>query len=80
MQQYTVYLYLRNSLYISGGIFTHHQELISLYLQKVALLGPLLLPVVSVTGWELVSIPMQSRSRQVAVTVSIMPDTVDAVI
>jgi len=31
-----------------------------------------------VTGWELV--PIQSRTRQVAVTVSLMPDTVDTVI
>jgi len=54
MQQYTVYLYLQTVLHISGGISTHHQELISLYLQYLALLRPLLLPVVSVTGWELI--------------------------
>ena len=56
MQQYTVYLYLQTALHISGGISTHHQELISLYVQYLALLRPLLLPVVSVS------------SRQVAVT------------
>ena len=53
MQQYTVYLYLSTAQHVSGGISTHHQELISLYLQYLALLGPLLLPVVSVAGWEL---------------------------
>ena len=75
MQQCTVYLYLQTALHVSGGISTHHQELISLYLQYLALLRPLLLPVVSVAGWEL-----SSRSRQVAVMVSVMPDTVDTVI
>ena len=39
---------------------------------------PLLLPVLSVNGWE--PVPVQSRSRQVPVTVSLMPDTVDTVI
>jgi len=47
MQQYTVYLYLSTALHISCGISTHHQQLISLYLQYVALLRPLLLPIVS---------------------------------
>jgi len=55
MRQYTVCLYLQTALHVSGGISTHHQELISLYLQYLTLLRPLLLPVVS------------SRSRQVAV-------------
>jgi len=36
MQQCTVYLYLQTALHVSGGISTHHQELI-------------LQPVVSVT-------------------------------
>ena len=49
MQQYTVYLYLQTALHVSGGISTHHQELISLYLQYLALLIPLLIPVVNVT-------------------------------
>jgi len=44
MQQYTVYLYLQTVLYDSGGISTHHQELMSLYLQYLAFLRPLLLP------------------------------------
>ena len=51
MQQYTVYLYLKTALYVSDGISTHHHELISLYLQYLALLRPILLPVVHVTGW-----------------------------
>ena len=53
MQRYTVYLYLQTALHGSGVIYTHHQELILLYLQYLALLGPLMLPVVSVTGWDL---------------------------
>ena len=36
MQQYIVYLYLQTALHVSGGISTHHQELISLYLQYLA--------------------------------------------
>jgi len=53
MQQYTVYLYLQTVLYVSGGISTHHQELISRYLQYQALLRLILLPVVNVAEWEL---------------------------
>ena len=49
MQKYTVYLYLQTAVHVSGGISTHHQEFISLYLQHLALLRPLLLPLVSVT-------------------------------
>jgi len=49
MQQYTVYLNLQTAVHVSVGISTHHQELISLYLQYLALLRPLLLPVASVT-------------------------------
>ena len=37
---------MQTALYVSGGISTHHQELMSLYLQYLALLKPLLLPVV----------------------------------
>ena len=51
MQQYTVYLYRQTALHVSGGICTHHDGLISLDLQYLALLRPLLLPVVSVTGY-----------------------------
>ena len=42
----------------------------TLYLQYLALMRPVLLPVVKVT----------SRSRQVAVTVSLMPDTAATVL
>ena len=42
----TVYLYLQTALHVSGVISTHHQELISLHLQYLTLLRPLLLPVV----------------------------------
>jgi len=58
-----------------GWYFTHHQELITLYLQYLALLRPLLLPVVSVAGRG-----FQPRSRHEAVTISLMPDTVDTVL
>jgi len=53
MQHYTVYLYLQTALHVSDVISTHHQELMSLYLQYLALLRPYLQPVVNVTGWEL---------------------------
>jgi len=69
-QQYTLYLCLSTALHVSGGISTHHQELITLYLQYLALMWPVLLPVVNV----------QPRSRQVAVTVTLMPDTVDTML
>jgi len=46
----TFYLYLQTALHISGVISTHHHEVISLYLQNLTLLGPLMLPVVNVTG------------------------------
>ena len=35
-----------------GWYFTHHQELITLYLQYLALMRPLLLTVVNVAGLE----------------------------
>jgi len=68
MQQYTVYFYLQTALHVSDDISTHHQELISLYLQYLALLRSLLQSVVNVTG------------RQVAVPVLLMQDTVDTMI
>ena len=40
MQRYTVYLFLETALHISGGIFTHHQEHIQLYLQNLVLVKP----------------------------------------
>jgi hypothetical protein len=43
MQHYTVYLYLETALHVSGGISTHHQERIQLYLQDLVFVTPLLL-------------------------------------
>jgi hypothetical protein len=45
MQRYTVYLYvyLETALHVSGGIFTHHQKRIQLYLQHLVFVTPLLL-------------------------------------
>jgi len=44
MQRYTVHLHLETALHVSGGISTHHQELIQLYLQRLVFVRPLLLP------------------------------------
>jgi hypothetical protein len=43
MQRYTVYFYLKIALHVSGGISTHHQERIQLYLQHLVFVTPLLL-------------------------------------
>ena len=43
MQRYTVYLYLKTALHISGGTSTHHQERIQMYLQHLVFVTPLLL-------------------------------------
>jgi hypothetical protein len=43
MQRYTVYLYLKTALHVSGGNFTHHQERIQLHLQHLVFVTPLLL-------------------------------------
>jgi hypothetical protein len=43
MQRYTVYLYLETILHVSGGIFTHNQERIQLYLEHLVFVTPLLL-------------------------------------
>jgi hypothetical protein len=43
MQRYTVYLHLETALHVSGGICTHHQERIQLYLQHLVFVTPLLL-------------------------------------
>jgi hypothetical protein len=39
--------YLETALHISGGITTHHQESKQLYLQRLVIVTPLLLPVAS---------------------------------
>jgi hypothetical protein len=54
MQRYTVYLYLETALHVSGGISTHHQELIQLYLQHLVFVTPLQLSVAIVEEFELV--------------------------
>jgi hypothetical protein len=43
MQRHTVYLYLETPLHVSGGISTHYQERIQLYLQHLVFVTPLLL-------------------------------------
>jgi hypothetical protein len=43
MQRYTVYFYLETALHVSGGISTHHQERVQLYLQHLVFVTPLLL-------------------------------------
>jgi hypothetical protein len=43
MQHYTVYLYLETVLHVLGGISTHHQECIQLYLRHLVFVTPLLL-------------------------------------
>ena len=52
MQLYTVYFW-KTALHLSGGISTHHQEHIQLYLQHLALVKPLLLPATIVGELEL---------------------------
>jgi len=54
MQQNAVYLNLSTAEHASAGISTHHQELITLYLQYLVLMRQVLLPVVNVTGPELI--------------------------
>jgi hypothetical protein len=43
MQRYTVYLYVKIALHVSGGTSTYHQERIQLYLQHLVFVTPLLL-------------------------------------
>jgi hypothetical protein len=52
MQRYTVYLYLKTALRVSGGTSTHHQEKIQLYLQHLVFVTPLLLPAAIVEELE----------------------------
>jgi hypothetical protein len=54
MQRYTVYLYLENSLHVSGGTSTHHQERIQMYLHHLLFVTPLLLSAAIVEELELV--------------------------
>jgi len=52
MQLYTVYLYLKTALHVSGGTSTHHQERIQLYLQYLVFVTPLLLSAANVEELE----------------------------
>jgi hypothetical protein len=54
MQRYIVYLYLETALHVSGGISTHRQERIQLYLQHLVFVTPLLLSAAIVEDLELV--------------------------
>jgi hypothetical protein len=54
IQRYTVYLYLKTALHISGGSSTHHQERIQLYLHHLVFVTPLLLSAAIVEELELV--------------------------
>jgi len=60
MQPYTFYLYLETALHVSGGISTHHQERIQLYLQHLVFVTPLLLPAAIVEELELVEVPPET--------------------
>ena len=63
MQRYRVYLFLWTALHVSGGISTHHQKHIKLYLQHLALVKPLLLPAAIVgVGTEVPTLPPQRRT------------------
>ena len=54
MQRYTVYLYLKTALHVSGGNSIHHQEHIQLYLQHLVFVTTLLLSAAIVEELELV--------------------------
>jgi hypothetical protein len=54
MHHYTVYLYPETALHVSGGISTHHQERIQLYLQHLVFVTTLLLSAAIVEEVELV--------------------------
>jgi hypothetical protein len=53
-QRYIVYLYLETALHVSGGISTHHQERIQLYVQHLVFVTALLLSAAIVEVFELV--------------------------
>jgi hypothetical protein len=54
MQRYTFYLYLETALHVSGGTYTHHQELIQLCLQHLVFFTLLLLSAAIVEELETV--------------------------
>ena len=53
MQLYTLYLYLKTALHVSGGTATHHQERIQLYLQHLVFVTPIMLSAAIVEELEL---------------------------
>jgi hypothetical protein len=54
IQRYTVYLYLKTALHVSGGTSTNYQDCIQLYLQHLVFVTPLLLSAAIVEELELV--------------------------
>jgi hypothetical protein len=54
IQRYTIYLYLETALLVSGGISTHHQKRIQLYLQHLLFVTWLLPSAAIVEELELV--------------------------
>jgi hypothetical protein len=54
IQRYTLYLYLKTALHVSGSTYTHHQERIQLYLQHLVFVTPLLLSTAIVEELDLV--------------------------
>ena len=50
MQRYTIYLFLRNALHVSGGSSAHHQELKNCIYSIGYFVKPLLLPATVVAG------------------------------
>jgi len=66
MQIYTLYLYLKTSLLVSGGSTTHHQERIQLYLQHLVFVRPLLLAAAIVEEVEPVSVCCGRRTPPTA--------------
>jgi hypothetical protein len=54
IQGYTVYLYLKTALHVSGGTSIHHQERIQLYLQHLVFVTASLLSAAIVEELELV--------------------------
>ena len=53
MQRYTVYLYPKTAVHVSGGTSTHHQERVQLHLQHLVFVTPSLLPAGVVEELEL---------------------------
>jgi hypothetical protein len=57
IQQYATLhslFYLETAVHVSGGIITHHQERIQLYLQHLVFVTPLQQLLAIVEEWELV--------------------------